>query len=216
MKKYAEAFVLICLLFFAGPGTEALAQAKPITGSVGYSEAEGTSYARAVFAHYLAVIPNSQNPEYSVNCALSISNVCAVPEGSGLDVYIGDSFTETSTGGGFVIYLFHQDGTVDRFSSREHNYLGANLIGSGLGADGILEPGETFIVNLQEVLAAVNGVNVQDVEPFVGYGWVLSEFGCLAGTYSTTIYGYGFTQAFEFKPAMGQGNQFGGLMLPSN
>ncbi len=189
------------------------------TGAVSYSEEDTTDYYRAVFAHYLAVIPDPDptGPDYSVNCAISISNVCAIPEGSGLEIYSLGSDKTRPTSGGFAIFLYDRDGTVYSFSSKSVNrYLDGHLIGAGLNEDGTLDPGQTFTVNLQEILAAVQGVYPQDVEQFVGYGWILSEFDCLAGTYSNTIYGLGFTQAFELKPAMGQGGQFGGIMLPVN
>lgn len=184
------------------------------TGAVSYGEEEATGYHRAVFAQYLAVIPSADpaRPDMSVNCAISISNVCAIPDPS-LDIYIGEAKKPSS--GGFAIILYDRDGTVYNFSSYNNKYLkNGYLIGAGLNEDGTLGPGQTFTVNLQEVLAAVNDVYPQDVEQFVGYGWILSEFDCLAGTYSNTIYGLGFTQAFELKPAMGQGGLFGGIPLP--
>lgn len=205
-------FVLLSVI--SPPGWVA-GQDRGNTGAVVYNEGETSSYSRAVFAHYLAYQPNPVEPAYAVNCAISISNVCAVPPGSGLDFYIGERSEEgVLDSGGFVIYLYDRDGKLWWFSSREHTFLNGRLIGAGLNEDGTLQPGQTFTVNLHEILAAIQGIPVADVETFVGYGWVLSEFDCLAGTYSTTIYGYGFTQAFEFKPAMGQGYQFGGLMLP--
>jgi hypothetical protein len=48
---------------------------------------------------------------------------------------------------------------------------------------------------------------------FSGYAWILSEFDCLGGTYNNTVFGVGFTQAFEFLPAMGQGGWFGGIPI---
>jgi len=182
------------------------------TGAVVYNESEGSSFSRAVFAHYLAVIPDSvpDGIDAAVNCAISISNVCAIPPDMGLETYLGQGLPDS---GGFAIVLYDRDGTMHYFSSRIHRYFGSSLIGAGLSQDGTLEPGQTFTVNLAEVLAVVQGVEPAEVE-FVGYGWVFSEFDCLAGTYSNTIYGLGFTQAFEFKPAMGQGGQIGGLMLP--
>ena len=177
------------------------------TGAVAYSEQDTTTtdYHRAVFAHYLAVIPNAIEG-MSVDCAISISNVCAIPDPS-LDIYIGDPGIPTS--GGFAIYLYDRDGTVSFFSSREHNQVG--YYGPSPNGDGTLSPGQTYTVNLQEVLSAVKGGEAGE---FAGYGWILSEFDGLAGTYNNTIYGLGFTQAFELKPAMGQGGLFGGIPLP--
>lgn len=200
---------LFLLSVISPPGWIVAQDTASQTGAVTYSESEDTVYNRAVFAHYLAVIPN-ENPEFSVNCAISVSNVCAIPEGSRLGTYLANS--ELPDSGGFAIILYDRDGTVYNFSSRENYMVG--YYGENHAGDGVLEPGQTYTVNLQEVLAAVKGVDLGDEGEFVGYGWVLSEFGCLAGTYSNTIYGLGFTQAFELKPAMGQGGfNFGGLPL---
>ena len=165
------------------------------TGAVTYSEEEATGYHRAVFAQYLAVIPNAIEG-MSVNCAISISNVCAIPDPS-LDIYIGDPGIPTS--GGFAIFLYDRDGTVYSFFSRDHSLVG--YYGPNPNGNGTLSPGQTYTVNLQEVLSAVKGGEAGE---FAGYGWILSEFDGLAGTYNNTIYGLGFTQAFELKPAMGR------------
>ena len=210
MKKITVIVLNLILLSVVSPPGWIIAQdTASQTGAVTYSASEDTVYNRAVFAHYLAVIPN-ENPEFSVNCAISISNVCAIPEGSRLGTYLSNSKLPDS--GGFAIILYDRDGTVYNFSSIENYMVG--YYGEDHPGNGILEPGQTYTVNLQEVLAAVKGVDLGDEGEFVGYGWVLSEFGCLAGTYSNTIYGLGFTQAFELKPAMGQGGfNFGGLPL---
>jgi len=210
MKKLTVILMSFMLLAVISPCTWLQAQDKASTGAMTYSETEGTAYHRAVFAHYLAVIPNA-DPSMSVNCAISISNVCAVPDNSSLGIYLGGDGTPTS--GGFAIILYDREGEVYYFSSRDNSMIGY-YSENNYNNDGVLNPGETFTVNLQEVLAAVKGSSLSDAGEFVGYGWVLSEFDCLAGTYSNTIYGLGFTQAFELKPAMGQGYQFGGLMLP--
>ena len=212
--------MMFCILFpVLTPIGWVAAQDGISTGAVSYSAMEPTSYHRAVFAHYLAVIPDPDptGPDYSVNCAISISNVCPVPEKSGLESWGLGSDLARSTSGVFAIILYDRDGTEYSFSSHGNSYLkDGSLIGAGLNPDGTLEPGQTFTVNLQEVLAAVQDVYPRDVKEFVGYAWILSEFDCLAGTYSNTIYGLGFSQAFELKPAMGQGGQFGGIMLPGD
>ncbi len=148
------------------------AQDSSSTGAVAYSEQDVTYY-RAVFAHYLAVIPDpdTAEPDNSVNCAISISNVCAIPDGSKLDSWGMGTDRARSSSGGFTIVLYARDGTVYSFSSRGDKYLkNGNLIGTGLNEDGTLDPGQTFTVNLQEVLAAVQDVYPNDIEEFVGYG----------------------------------------------
>lgn len=215
MRKLIVVLMSFILLTVISPAGWVLGQEKTSTGAVTYSETEDTSYSRAVFAHYLAVIPNTEYPDLNVDCAISISNVCAVPEGSSLDKFLGAGDDAEKDGyGGFAIILYDRDGTVHYFSSRENEYPLAGYGWAGLNPDGTLGPGQTFTANLKEVLASIRGVQPRDIESFVGYGWVLSEFDCLAGTYSNTIYGLGFTQAFELKPAMGQGGWIGGLPLP--
>jgi hypothetical protein len=215
MKKIIVILMFFILLPVLSPIGWIAAQDNNSTGAVTYSEEDGTPYYRAVFAHYLAVIPDPYQREgYDVNCAISISNVCAIPVDSNLDYSYGMGPGKArSSSGGFTIVLYDRDGTVFNFSSEEHYMVGH--YGENHNGDGVLKPGQTFTVNLQEVLAAVKEVELGNEGEFVGYGWVLSKFDGLAGTYSNTIYGLGFTQAFELKPAMGQGGQYGGIMLPT-
>jgi hypothetical protein len=212
MKKITVITLSLLLLSVISPPGWILAQdASFQTGAVTLSETDDTSYLRAVFAQYLAVIPN-EDSALSVNCAISISNVCASTAESKLDAF--NSTIARADSGGFAIVLFDRDGTVHNFSSQQHYMVG--YYGEDHPGDGILRPGQTFTVNLQEILAAVKGVKIGEEGEFVGYAWILSEFDCLAGTYSNTIYGLGFTQAFELQPAMGQGGFIGGIMLPED
>lgn len=181
-------------------GSQAFAQAPGINlDPVVFAQAELTTARRAVFAQFLAVYPNDQDPDFSVNSAMSISNVCAAP--TALTPFFGKGPTE----GRVALYLYPMSGNLISYITD------SDLLGEGLNPDGTLKPGQTWTVNLSEILAAATGSKKRD---FRGYGWVLSEFDCLAGTYSNTIYGLGFTQNFEMLPAMGQGGFFGGLMVP--
>ncbi|HUV13396.1 MAG TPA: hypothetical protein VMY18_07110, partial [Acidobacteriota bacterium] len=171
-------------------GTNAFAQAQGFgTNPVVFAQGELTTAHRAVFAQFLAVIPN-EDPEFSVNSAMSISNVCAAPDV--LSPFLGREPTE----GRVALYLYDMSGNLTTFIPD------SDMLGAGLNPDGTLKPGQTWTVNLSEVLTAAIGSKGNE---FRGYGWVLSEFDCLGGTYSNTIYGLGFTQNFEMLPAMGQG-----------
>ncbi|UCF39048.1 MAG: hypothetical protein JSU96_09515, partial [Acidobacteriota bacterium] len=159
-----------------------------------------TAY-RAVFAQFLSVIPNA-DPSLSVDSAISVSNVCAAP-----DVISPLLNTGGPNSGRVALYLYNRDGTLTMYVSNPASP------GNGLNPNGALEPGQTWTVRLAEIIAAAWGVSEKEIE-FSGYGWVLSEFDCLAGTYSNTIFGLGFTQNFEMLPGMGQGGFLGGFMVP--
>ena len=183
-------------------GVPAFAQSQGFgTDPVVFSQGELSTARRAVFAQFLAVFPNEEDPNFSVNSAMSISNVCAAP--GALSPFLGREPTK----GRVAIYLYAMSGDLTTFITD------SDVLGEGLNPDGTLEAGQTWTVNLSEVLAAATGGKTRE---FRGYGWVLSEFDCLVGTYSNTIYGLGFTQNFEMLPAMGQGGFFGGLMVPQN
>lgn len=171
------------------------------TDPVVFAQGELSTARRAVFAQFLAVFPNEEDPDFSVNSAMSISNVCAAPEG--LSPFLGREPTE----GRVAVYLYDMSGNLTTYITD------SDALGEGLNPGGTLKPGQTWTVNLSEILAAATG---NKRNQFRGYGWVLSEFDCLGGTYSNTIYGLGFTQNFEMLPAMGQGGFFGGLMIPQN
>lgn len=140
-----------------------------------------------------------------VDCALSISNVCAAPEELQPFVF---ARPEAPEAGRIWLFLYDRDGTATVYlTGPDHR------VGDGLDEEGRLGRGHTWTVRLAEILADAWGVEESEVS-FRGYGWVLSEFDCLAGTYSNTIFGLGFTQNFEMVPAMGQGGWFGGLPVP--
>jgi hypothetical protein len=197
-RLYASFFLVVSLGFQAGLEAKSAAT----DDAVVFAESDGTTYYRAVFAHYLAVIPNKVEA-YNVDCGISISNVCAVPEA--LSPLMGGGSKPTT--GKLAIYLYNNDGNLTIFTPQ------SDAVGLGLNANGSLSPGATWTVRLAQILAVAWGVEESEVE-FNGYGWVLSEFDCLAGTYNNTIFGLGFTQAFEFHPGMGQGGFFGGVMVP--
>lgn len=200
--RYAALVPFFCTWFAtqAGSGVRAAGPGLP---AVTFLQTEVTSARRAVFAHFLAYVPDPSNPGRAVDGAISVSNVCAAPPE--IDLFIGDAAPK----GRVVLHLYHLDGTHITYVT------GPNSPGAGLDPNGELGPGQTWTVRLAEILAAARGIPEQQVTDFRGYAWILSEFDCLAGTYTNTIFGLGFSQAYEMSPAMGQGGFFGGVQVPS-
>lgn len=206
--------VAICLGFSAN--TMAAPASAAESDTVSFAMHIDTTAARAVFASFLSVIPNVDDPDQSVDSAISVSNVCAAPAEVVDTGLLGDGASAPGNGNGAVseavgsdfgtitVYLWDRDGTLITHTT------GAGSPGAGLDADGQLQAGQTWTVRLAEVLSAELGISEEDIE-FNGYAWVTSGFDCLAGTYNVTIFGVGFTQNFEFLPGMGQGQIFGGI-----
>lgn len=186
------------LVVMSIPGVALAAKGEVAKNSLVFTQVETTTSYRAVFAQYLAVIPNEAEPSMSVDSAVSVSNVCAAPEPVSFFLDRGPTVPKA---GAIGLVLYDQDGTILTWVTTSDP-----TIGVGLGPDGTLAPGQTWTVRLAEVLEAIGKEG-----DFRGYGWVLSGFDCLAGTYSNTIFGLGFTQSFELVPAMGQGGWFGGV-----
>ncbi len=197
---------------------QSAAQSTPATDTspAVFLQESGSSAYRAVFAQFLAVIPSSGDESMSVDCAISISNVCESP--ASVAPYLRRSNAPTS--GRITLFLYNLDGTRIIYQTQPAG-SGQAQLGDGLEADGTLAAGHTWTVRLAEVLADVYGVTEDHLTDsdvlgpggFRGYGWILSDFDCLAGTYNNTVFGVGFTQAYEMVPAMGQGGFFGGVMI---
>jgi hypothetical protein len=194
----------LIISFVLGVGADLWAESQDVgNNAVLFAETDTTGVYRAVFAQYLAVQP-SQNPATKVECAISVSNVCAAPDAVS-QVYLGNR----ALAGPVTVFLYARDGTLTTFTTSEYP-----TVGTGLDAQGRLNPGQTWTVLLAEILGAKWAVAPDQVE-FFGYGWFLAHFDCVAGTYNNTVFGLGFTQAFELLPAMGQGGFLGGLMVPT-
>jgi len=195
----------LSFLLLLGVQPELQAEPQVFSDTVAFNEEATTTYYRAVFAQYLTVIPDSNldDGNQSVDCGLSISNVCAAPDV--VSPLIGAQKGPTS--GKVTLVLYEADGEVIVYTPD------SDSVGEGLNADGTLSEGRTWRVLLAQILADHQGIADQSQVSFSGYGWILSEFDCLGGTYNNTVFGVGFTQAFEFLPAMGQGGWFGGIPI---
>lgn len=205
--KHLKVFFIFAGLFMVVFAANATASGQNFQGTdtISFLAQDNTEPHRAVHAHFLAQQvaedPVTGDP-LQVDTAISISNVTAAPpEVAGLG--IGEP-----TSGRFTLYLWNEDGTLFTHTSGPDTFV--DLPGNGmLNADGTLDPGKTYTVRLAEVLSFLTGEPEDEIH-FVGYGWVVSEFDGLGGTYNVTIFGLGFTQNFEFLPGMGQGGMFGG------
>jgi hypothetical protein len=202
MNIYFGAFAFLAWL---GLSANVYAGPQPIADAIGFAEEDTTTYYRAVYAQYLTVIadPNLEDGDQTVDCGLSISNLCAAP-GAVLPLLAAQG---GPTAGRLTLFLYGSDGEQIIYTPTSDD------LGEGLNPDGTLSEGGTWRVRLAQILADHSGDGDESKINFSGYGWVLSEFDCLGGTYNNTVFGVGFTQAFEFLPAMGQGGWFGGVPI---
>lgn len=183
-------FSMVLALAFSGSAMAA-------TETVSFQEDAVTTSQTAVFAAFLAWMPNPSDSMMNVDTAISVSNILAAPDG--LDSQGAFDFESPGDRSGTVeFFLWNKDGTMYQYESSEE-----------------LAPGETLTIRLAEILSRATGQDEADIE-FTGYGWVVANFDAIAGTYNVTIFGLGFTQNFELLPGLGQGGFFGGIpvMLP--
>jgi hypothetical protein len=199
--KHLKVFFIFAGLFMLVFAANATASGQNFQGTdtISFLAQDNTEPHRAVHAHFLAWQANVDDSSLNVDTAISVSNVTAAPpEVAGLG--IGEPAS-----GRFTVYLWDADGTLFVHTTGPDTPFGNGT----LNADGTLDPGKTYTVRLAELLEAITGEDEVDIL-FTGYGWVVSEFDGLGGTYNVTIFGLGFTQNFEFLPGMGQGGMFGG------
>ena len=182
------------------------ANAMAASNSVLLMEVNDTTIKRAVYGAYLsAVVGPLGEGQLNIDTAITVSNCTETKS----DVSI-DLFGDREGKGGFQIFLWTQNGDMLTHTSGD---VPGN---QGEDWDGYLAPGATWTGLLSEIIDAmpVKEPKIDTAGIFQGYAWVCSDFDCLAGTYSVTVFGAGFTQAFEFLPGMGQGGMFGGIPLP--
>ncbi len=170
--------------------------------AVAFGNLESTTSQSAVFAAFLAWLPNEEQPNFSADTAISVSNILGAPPGDLGDVY--DAYGDRH--GTIEFFLWNRDGTPMWYETS------ADSPGSGLDELGYLQPCRTYTVRLAEILSKITGLPEVDNE-FTGYGWVIGNFDAIAGTYNVTIFGLGFTQNFELTPVVGDAGRPGGLQL---
>lgn len=165
---------------------------------VTFLQGASTTSQSAVFATFMSALEGGFSGPNGVDgqdTAISVSNILATPNG------LSGAVTNAQTGpggdsvGGLTFFLWDRDGTSYRFSTVEHPDVGA-----GQDANGMLSPGQTYTVLLNEVLANVTGGPVTD---FVGYAWIVADFDAVAGGYVNFFPGLQASENFEMVPQLG-------------
>ena len=157
------------MLFSAVLLTVAMAGTAMAGSSVSFMAGMATSGQRAVFASFLAYVPNMDDPSMSINSAISVSNILGAPDG--IDV-AGGAYEGDNMAGAVEIYLYNNDGTMAMFSTDM-----MPTVGQGTDMNGMLMPGGTYAVLLSELLMAI-----EHDGPFLGYAWIVGNFDGIAGT----------------------------------
>ena len=174
--------------------------------AVAFGTSQTTTSQAGVFAAFLSRV-HSEDADMSSDTAISVSNNLSAPAGELATAYAAHK----DTSGTIEFYLWRRDGTALVAET------GPGFSGNGLDAMGKLGPGQTYTVLLSELMSEITGLAVGDTSTeseFTGYGWVIGNFDAIAGTYSVTIFGLGFTQNFELTPVVGEGGTLlGGIQL---
>lgn len=161
------------MLFSAVLMTVAMAGTAMAGSSVSFMQGMQTSEQSAVFASFLAYVPN-EDPSMAIDSAISVSNVLMAPEG--VDA-AGGAYEGSNTMGTVEIYL----------------YMGGMM--AMHETDMMLGPGMTYTVFLSEVLDAAGHEG-----SFVGYAWIVGNFDGIAGT--RKVFGQGFDQSGDLSPSV--------------
>ena len=105
------------------------------------------------------------------------------------------SLSGSVTKGTIEIYLWDQaEGELISYETSDDS------VGVGLNPDGTLSPRGTWRFLLSEVLVAAGWD-----DDFVGYGWVVANFGGVVGSHTVNYFAIGFSQPLLAVPAIGQG-----------
>ena len=127
----------------------------------------------AVFASYLVSVP-SEDPDQVIDTYLSVSNVLSAP--GGVDM-AGGPYEGDNRVGTLEIHLYNRDDDEPMVYETTGDSPGA-----GLDENGMLAPGQTYVVRLAELIGKE--------KTFVGYGWIVGNFDGIAGT-RTILLGQG-------------------------
>ncbi len=183
------------MLFSAVLLTVAMAGTVMAGSSVSFMAGMQTSEQSAVFASFLAYVPN-EDPSMMIDSALSVSNITMAPDGIDADQ---DPYEGDGTMGTVEIYLYGADGMAMYSTDMM-------MAGSGTGMGGMLMSGGTYTVFLSQILMAAGHEG-----PFLGYAWIVGNFDAIAGT-RKVIDGSGmFSSDGDLSP--GVGHMGGGLRV---
>jgi hypothetical protein len=150
----------------------------------------GTASQTALLMPFLAF-----DADDGIHTALSVSNILAAPEG------LLDLTDMNNLSGNIEFYIYRADGHLIKFETT--NSTEGNQV---LTSSGRLNPGRTFTISLEEILAAKNELP-EGGASFVGYGWVVANFDAVQGTVNVFYPDLGFGQALNMEPT------FGGVFL---
>ena len=160
------------MLFSAVLLTVAMGGTAMAGSSVSFMAGPGSTTQSAVFASFLAYVPNMDDPSMSIDSAISVSNILGAP-GNLMYVVQGGAGEGANMEGTVEIYLYGNDGSTPMYST-DMMMLGVD---TGIGMDGVLMPGGTFTVFLSEILMAAGHEG-----QFLGYAWIVGNFDGIAGT----------------------------------
>ena len=122
--------------------------------AVAFGNDEVTTSQTAVFAAFLAWLPNEEQPNFSADTAISVSNILGAPPGDLGDIY--DAYGDRH--GTIEFFLWNRDGTPMWYETS------ADSPGSGLDELGYLQPCRTYTVRLAEILSKITGLPEVDNE----------------------------------------------------
>ena len=160
------------MLFSAVLLTVAMGGTAMAGSSVSFMAGPGSTNQSAVFASFLAYVPNMDNPAMSIDSAISVSNILGAPDNLMYVVQGGAGEGGSTMMGTVEIYLYGLDGSTPIMYSTD-----MMMVGQGTGMDGMLMPGMTYTVFVSEILMAKGHVG-----SFLGYAWIVGNFDGIAGT----------------------------------
>ena len=135
------------MLFSAVLLTVAMGGTAMAGSSVSFMAGPGSTNQSAVFASFLAYVPNMDDPSMSIDSAISVSNILGAP-GNLMYVVQGGAGEGANMMGTVEIYLYGQDGSMIMYSTD------MMMTGAGTGMDGMLMPGGTYTVFVSDILMA--------------------------------------------------------------
>ena len=157
------------MLFSAVLLTVAMGGTAMAGSSVSFMAGPGTTTQSAVFASFVAYVPNMDEPSMSIDSAISVSNILGAPDNLMYTVQ-GGAGEGSNMMGTVEIYLYGADGMVMYSTDMM-------MAGQGAGMDGMLMPGMTYTVFVSEILMAAGHEG-----SFLGYAWIVGNFDGIAGT----------------------------------
>lgn len=177
-------WILVCGALVAALSVNAVAAGPKSDTGVFFASHETTGFA-AVMATLVmakgAEATTGGDPVVELDTAISVSNTCKAPSGSGFPMCgVGPDGMSGDVGAVWLI-CSDNDGDVLTFDSSAVDIE----LGTGFNDVNELEAGGTWTVYFSQVLAAA-GVPVSQ-QNFIGYCYVVGEFDAIVGSYVNFI-----------------------------